>query len=428
MTLQKLGIGSIILMASVLCCFSSGVVAQGVTLVSVTAASAASNGDSGRSSVSNDGRFVAFESTASNLVEGDFNDRSDVFLRDRIDGTTTRISLSPTGDEMSGADPSISGDGRFVAFLASANLYLWDAEVDKTRILIQGATMAYPSISESGRYIALWSLSGLVIEDTNGHADIYRIDAQTGEIQLASIGLGSQSNDASYIPVSISANGRFVAYSSDATNLVGLDTNGWEDVFLSDLETGSVTRVSTNANGIQGNLGGQRGSVSRDGRYVAFASSSNNLVADDTNGFVNDVFVKDMVTRSVVLVSVSSDGTQADARSGEPAISANGQHIAFQSDATNLLGVVSGDAQNVYVRDLESALTSLVSVNLSGESPNGDSGSFNLPSISSDGRYVSFESSASDLVENDKNDTSDVFLFENQPIVIFTSNFELSIP
>jgi len=266
-------------------------------------------------SISADGRFVAFESYAANLVNGDTNGKFDEFVHDRQTGTTERVSVASDGTEGNNGSlrrPSISANGRFVAFESTA--------------------------------------SNLVIGDINGADDIFVHDRQTGTTEWVSIASnGTQGNENSFYP-SISADGRFVAFQSNATNLVSGDTNVRQDVFVHDRQTGTTERVSITSNGIQGNNDSLVPSISADGRFVAFWSYASNLVSGDTNVY-DDVFVRDRQTGTTQRVSVASGGTQGNNDSLNSSISADGQFVVFDSYASNL---VSGDTNgtiDVFVHD-----------------------------------------------------------------------------
>jgi len=216
---------------------------------------------------------------------------------------------------------------------------------------------------------------------------------------------GTQGNDNSWDP-SISADGRYVAFFSHASNLVPGDTNGKADVFVHDRVTGQTTRVSVASDGTEGNGYSWFPSISADGRYVAFESIASNLVPGDTNG-VSDVFVHDRLTGQTTRVSVASDGTQGHSASDHPSISADGRYVAFESFASNLVPGDTNGKRDVFVHDRLTGQTARVSVASDGTQGNGDS---IYPSISADGRYVAFVSGASNLVPGDANGNIDVFI------------------
>lgn len=299
----------------------------------------------------------------------------------------------------------------------------------------------YPSISDDGRFVAFQSYStNLVPNDTNGVPDIFVKDMWTGEIRRVSVATGGiEANNApcgsslggSYHP-QISGNGRFVVFSSCATNLVSGDTNGVEDIFLHDLQTGTTVRVSRNVSGAQATVSSHEPDISTDGRYVVFLSGgANPLDGNDSNGSpicphrIN-VFLRDMQTGATVRVSRGIT-TQADphgcmnGNAGETDISGDGRYVFWSANTTN---VVSGccPSTQIYKRDLQTGFTAVVSVSNTGAVGNNDSGSgvcngnFTKRnfSVSYDGRYVVFSSQASNLVDNDTNGLTDIFLRDTQ--------------
>lgn len=343
--------------------------------VSVGAGTIQSNHPSIGPSISDNGRWVAFDSSASNLVPGDTNDTQDVFLHDRQTGTTTRVSVGPGGveaDDGSGG-AAISGDGRWVAFSSRA--------------------------------------SNLVPGDTSHIADVFVYDRQTGTVTRVSRGPGGVEANMESGQPTISANGRWVAFESMATNLVADDTNGEVDTFVHDRDTGTTTRVSVGIGGAEANGGSAWPAISADGRWVAFMSAASNLVPDDTNG-VADTFVHDRQTGATARVNVGPAGVQANDWSyWRPGISADGRWVTFQSAASNLVAGDTNDQDDVFVHDRDTGTTTCVSVGPG--SAIGDSWS-EFPAISADGRWVIFNSFARNLVANDSNGYSDVFVYDVQ--------------
>ena len=278
---------------------------------------------------------------------------------------------------------------------------------------IQGNGGSYsPSISADGRYVAFRSYaSNLVSGYTNDSYNIFVYDTVANSTRRVSVGTGgTQGNDNSSSP-SISADGRYVAFLSAASNLVSRDTNNATDIFVYDTVANSTRRVSVGTGGTQGNDNSDFPSISADGRYVAFRSYASNLVSRDTNNAA-DIFVYDTVANSTRRVSVGTGGTQGNDNSSFssfPSISADGRYVAFESVASNL---VSGDTNittDIFVYDTVVNSTRLVSVATDGTQ--GNTHSFN-PSISADGRYVAFESVASNLVSGDTNITTDIFVYD----------------
>jgi len=210
---------------------------------------------------------------------------------------------------------------------------------------------------------------------------------------------GAQTNNRSQYPA-LSGDGRYVAFSSPADNLVRDDTNRSEDVFVHDLVTRQTTRVSESSTGAQANKGSMLPHISADGRYVTFVSYADNLVPGDVNG-VSDVFVHDLVTGETTRVSVSTAGVAANDDSSGPFISGNGRYVLFRSDASNLVpddtngcGVsgeyTGGHCPDVFVHDRETGTTERVSLDRDGKQVDGESSYDARPSISDDGRYVAY--------------------------------------
>jgi len=343
-------------------------------------------------------------------------------------GTTTLVSVSTEGvqgDAISQA-ASVSADGRFVTFVSDAttfvpgdqnftfDLFVRDRqELLTTRDSISAASSegnswsGTGSISADGRFVAFSSgASNLAPEDTNEAPDIFVHDRVTGDTERASLASsGEQGNGWSVAPA-ISADGRFVAFRSDATNLVAGDTNGVGDVFVHDRETGETRRVSVSSLGEQANNFSEGATISGDGRFVAFHSFATNLVPEDTNARP-DVFVHDLASGVTELVSVSSAGVLGDGSSFAPSITPDGSVVAFASLAQNLVGGDTNGEADIFVRDRASGTTQRVSLSTGGAQGNGRS---DLPSISADGDRIAFQSLANTLVEGDTNNAQDIFL------------------
>jgi len=365
--------------------------------------------------ISADGRFLAFDSHASNLVARDTNGRNDVFVRDRVSGKTTRVSVRTGGEQGNDASylRAISADGRFVVFSSYA--------------------------------------SNLVTGDTDGcHgerltcSDVFVRDRLTGKTTRASVGNGDKQANGNSGEAAISADGRFVAFASYASNLVAGDTNKCvqkypvgrrpsarrypcADVFVRDRATGKTERVSLSSRDTQasGDSGLRGLAISGDGRYVAFSSEASTLVAGDTDGChaerltCSDVFVRDRLTGKTTLASVGSGDKPTNGDSYEPSISADGRFVAFSSEASNLVACSGTDCPRVFVRPQASGKTERVRVSnanvfvwdrVTGKTERvsvgggkQEGGPSTEPSISADGRYVAFASFATSLVTNDTN-------------------------
>jgi Tol biopolymer transport system component len=347
-----------------------------VTLVSVTASGTGAAGDSnlrhGGAALSADGRYVVFHSYRPSLVGNDRNGVADVFLRDLEQGVTQLVSAAWDGG---------SGDS-----------YAVDA-----------------SISAGGRYVAFYSpASNLVRDDRNGYGDIFVWSREDGTLEIVSVNSNGRAGNDESLESAISADGRFVAFTSFASNLARSDKNGTTDVFLRDRQAGYTERVSVASDGSEARGYSWQPSVSADGRYVAFYSTAANLVPGDRGGAA-DVFVRDRQTRQTRRASETADGTPANGYSVQPVLSANGRHVAFVSAARNLATGDTNGVIDVFVKNLETGAVERVSVATGGGQANGPSFE---PALSADGRYVAFESFASNLVPGDDNRRSDVFVHD----------------
>ncbi len=370
-TMRHLGVGWIGILIAVM---AGTAAAQVIERVSVSSAGVEANGDSFvplYDGVSDDGRFVVFESDATNLVAADGNGLRDVFVRDRLLGTTIRVS-----EALGGGDAS--GESR------------------------------YPSISEDGRWIAFSSdASDLVIDDTNTVEDVFVFDRTTGQIARVSMGWdGSEANGDSRVP-SISGDGRYVSFRSGATNIVSGSMDSSKYTYLCDLQTGDNELVSVTWDGDEENGGSWYAHISADGRHVAFISNSTNLVSFDANG-VNDLFMRDLDLGVTTMISVDIDGEDGNGNSGGFGISADGRLAGFFSNASDLLppGEDTNAVSDAFVRDIDLGVTERVSVNSSGEEANAGSG---WAALDGTGRYAAFHSEASNLVDGDDNVVTDIF-------------------
>jgi Tol biopolymer transport system component len=348
----------------------------GVTeLISVNAAGTAPQYGGFSPAISGNGRRVAFVSNAYDLVHVKTSSLFyDVFVRDREFGVMTLASVSATGGEADAHSflPGLSGDGSQVAF---------------------------------GSYA-----TNLVAGDGNGEPDIFVRDLAQSTTARVSIASNGAEADGPSFGGAISSDGRYVAFHSFAGNLVPGDTNAAADVFVHERPSGLTIRVSVDSSAAQANGASLHASISGDGRFVAFVSEASNLVNGDSNG-VADVFVHDRQIGTTRRVSVGPAGAQADGTSALPAISADGTLVAFQSFASNLVPGDTNGAPDVFLHDLASGRTERLSLDSNGAEGNGGSG---LPSISADGRLAVFQSAASNLVSGDANGVADVFVRDRE--------------
>jgi Tol biopolymer transport system component len=378
-------------------------------------------------SVSRDGQRIAFESDAA-LVPADTNGHTDIYVLDRSSGTLTFVSYTSLGIAANGPSRhvSISGDGRWVAYETLANNATgfdfnatWDVMLRdlSTGALervtsLAGSSFAFsgggrrPHVSVDGRYVAFDTDSDeMSALDTNNAFDVYVRDMQLDTFTLVSVGFFAQGNGSS-THAQISDNGRFVVFHTDASNFAFGDTNAESDVFVRDLQTGALSLVSRVPGGAIGNDASYAPTLSADGRYVAFNSLATNFKAGDANG-TDDVFLLDRTLNVLTHVSATLNGAFAGAGGVDATLSADGQSIAFVSSAPELIG--GGPAfLAVYVRELSSGVTRLASrASGIGALPNGAS---YRPSLNGDGSVVAFDSLATNLVAGDVNLQSDVFV------------------
>ena len=362
--------------------------------VNVSSGGQEANNDSFHPSISDDGRYVAYESEASNLVSGDTNGSSDVFVVDRETGNVVRASVDSNGNQADGGSfrPHLSGDGRFVAFESLA--------------------------------------TNLVKGDSNGAFDVFVHELATGiTIRASTSSRGAEGDDDSRFP-RLSADGGMLVFASDADNLVSSDNNRARDVFLKDFGNGTTMRVSE-VGGIEGDADSDRPDIDADGSMVVFESMANNLLPEDVNAGT-DVFLRHTQFDSMELISVTTDEESVHGAAVHPTISANGIAVAFTGYSTDLVPNDNNGERDIFVRDRGAGTTERVSIRSGGAEA--DSWS-DFAQISADGGAVVFHSPATDLVGGDTNGTVDVFchgpwfvlkvvpevLYENDPfeIIVF---------
>jgi Tol biopolymer transport system component len=350
--------------------------AKTTELVSVTAGGTGANGNSTGPRVSADGRYVVFTSLATDLVLGlDDNTASDIFMRDRASGTTSRLSQTTAGAVGNGASQNarMSSDGRFVVFESAAtnleatvdtngsmDVFLWDRNVtglERVSLRSDGGiptgSSQNPDLSENGRFIVYDSQAAdMITGDAAGKTDVFIRDRQLLRTERVSVAFpfGDPNGHSEF--ASISADGRFVAFQSQATNLTPeTDVNLSFDMFVRDLGALTTTLVSRNSSGALGFGSSYFGRISKGGTRVAYLSEAPNLVEGDTNGN-GDIFLFDIPTGGTQRVSVRTFGVQPSDREGsyEPDLSFDGRIVTFESESENLVDDDSNGVIDVFVR------------------------------------------------------------------------------
>ncbi len=414
---------------------------QTTTLESISSERAPGDQGSYRPALSRDGQFVVFHSMATNLVaQPDTNGFSDIYCHDRLTGETERISMGLMDQEPDGhcLQGSTSDDGRYIAFYSfAANLvpgdtngtwdgFLWDREASVDPIVrfsvglggveANGASggighmdgYRWPSLSDDGRYVAFSSkATNLVAGLTNGVWQIFVKDMLTGTVTLASPGPAGMGGDDDSLMPCLSADGHFVTFQSHATDLGPTDTNGAVDVYVYDLFSGTTELASISDSLEQGNANSSWPVISEDGGIVAFQSGASNLVPGDVNG-VWDVFTRNRTSGSTDLLSLSSGRRLGNGDSGVPSISRDGALVAFMSTANNFDPQDTNGVLDIYLHDVAAGSTQRVSLSTTGDQADLKC---EVPFLAPDGGALAYQSEASTLDSGDTNSAWDVFVW-----------------
>jgi len=380
--------------------------------------------DFNRPSLSPDGRWVAFASSA-DLAGGDQNSQIDVYVRDRANGVTLVMSVATDGTQANGQcyEPSISGDGRFVAFTSSAtnldpidtnnvaDVYLHDRDPDgngtfdepgATTILLSkkwdgSASDDYsgePVVSSDGSVVAFVSGSNLT-PDADGMINLFLYDVAAGTLQCITTGMDGNGSGGDSHHASLSADGNLVAFQSWSPRLVPHDTNGHQDVFVWNRLTGVTRRMSVSTAGDEADDDCVDPAISADGSTVAFTSEARNLVDPGTDGR-SYVYVRERGQQTTTLVTVFPDGSLPNGDSWHPAVSGDGNLVAFDTWARDLVERDDNLGQDVLLADRAAGTFETISADCMGFTGNGVS---TFPALSPDGRFVAFDSDASDLTD-----------------------------
>lgn len=406
------------------------------TLVSTSDTGVKGDGHSQAPDLSSSGHVVAFESMATTLDPADTDPGLDVYAKDTTTDELILVSSSDAGVKGNAlsVQPAISGDGRLVAFYSEAtnldpadtdavpDIYLKDLTSGDVSLVstsdagVNGNGFSLgPDLTDTGSKVSFYSAAtNLDPGDTDGVFDVYVKDVATGDLTLASVTQsGVNANDVCTLPT-IAPSGTRVAFQCAATNLDPRDTDSTTDVYAKDLTTGELFLVSTSSVGGKGNGVSQDPSVSSAGNRVAFSSVATNLDPADTD-LVSDIYVKNLATGTLRLLSTSDDGVKGNGLSRWPVLSADGRRVAFASASTNLDPADTDTNHDVYVKDLATGDIALAATTVDGVKSNTGS---TLPAISGEGRRVAFQSSATNLDPADTDQTLDIYLKRPQVCTI----------
>jgi len=384
--------------------------------------------------LSSDGRFAVYACAAPDLVPNDTNNKNDVFLRDRLLGITQRVSLANDGSEGDGDSlgGSVSDDGRYVAFTSSAtnlaaddtngqhDVFLYDRQLGQLRLVSAnpsgvpaGGASRYPVVSGDGRYVVFQSDANDLVSDDGPWTDVFLYDVQAGTLEVAGLDAsGAVPLGQNYWP-SISADGRFLAFQSNAAIFPG-DTNGKSDVFLRDRQTGEVWWASQAHDGSAANDYSLRSRISPDGHYVTFVSDGNNLVPDDTNA-ARDVFLYGLTDETLRRASRTWAGGQVTGPSDEPSVSAGGIYVAFDSGSNNVVPGDDNGESDVFRASFDAPGTHTVTVSPGQTVENVDFGNYSLAAQVVD-RHVFYNNSAWDGNDSGANANDDNAIHPAPPI------------
>ncbi|MCA9138045.1 MAG: VCBS repeat-containing protein [Planctomycetales bacterium] len=387
-----------------------------------------------RPDISGDGQFIGVTSALADLVPGDGNDDFDVFLLDRASDHFERVSHGGDGTEGNGPSSgiSISPDGRFVAFNSRASNLVGDDTngstdvfvVDRTSQTIERISVdnngvegnlssAKPQISADGRYVAFHSIaSNLVPNDDNNEVDVFVFDRQLKTVRRLSVDAAGEDKNYPSTVNSISTDGTLISFSSQA---ILVTPGAAEAVFVADHQNGTIEQISLKSDGTPFSRA-KDSEISGDGRFVAFRGQMD-------GGDNDEIYLHDRVADTMYLVSRAFDGGVADGNSFLPSVNEDGRYVAFDSTSSNLVSGDTNGLQDLFVHDVISGETARVSVGFDGSEANGRSSN---AKISDDGRWIAFWSYASNLVEGDVNELGDYFVVANPLLSAQTSRTVLA--
>lgn len=456
-----LGIGCIFLFISLGTVDTRAATDTSVLLVSTsTDGGYNANGGSHAPAISADGRYVVFLSEASNLVTDDENGLLDVFVYDVWTRTTTLVSRNYDGGPANGepSRPSISANGKFIVYSSDASNVVPDDDNEASDVFLYNRLLGVtelisvnsdgnpgnknsftrrPSVSEDGRFVVFFSNSTNLapeydIEDDPETNHVYLRDRGSGTTESSTTLISKNADDEigddnSEYPT-ISADGSTIAFHSFADNLIVddfKDNNATSDVFLYDIATETLTRISNTPDGWAGNGASDLAALSSDGKKVGFVSFADDfLPAGTDNNNSSDIFIFSAADGTIERVSINSDGEEGNAISDVPSLSEDGRYVAFYSFADNLVTDDENECiedtnkkrscTDVFRHDTDLGETIRVSINVADEEGNNDSA---CSGIIADGQAVVYYSLATNLVAGDSNNIQDIFIYSLRPLV-----------
>ncbi len=399
-----------------------------ITLASTSDTGTKGNRESREPQISDDGSVVAFRSKARNLDPADTDAIFDIYAKHLGSGDIQLASITSTGTKSNGTSeqPTLSGDGTLVAFQTKASnldandtdtlsdIYVKNLSTGALTLVSQtkagtksNGVSDEADISADGTMVSFRSTAtNLVPADTDTVPDVYEKNLVTGDLSLVSVnGTGTKGNAHSGRP-SLSSDGALIAFRSKSTNLLAADPDSAFDIYLKNMSTGSLRLVSADASGTDGNGASTTPMLSSDGTLVAFRSSASNLLAADSDN-IYDIYVKNMTTGGLILASTTGTGTKSNGSCVNPSLSADGTAVAFGSFATNFDARDTDTVQDAYVKFLGSGALVLASTSATGTKGNANT---LFPWISGDGSLVTFRSDANNLVAGDTDHTGDVYV------------------
>ncbi len=373
-----------------------------------------SNQGSGYSCISSDGRYVVFQSPSTNLLPGISGIYFQIFVRDREAGTIELISKAPDGSEADSScyNPVISGDGRYIAFHSRASnlvtgttgnfhqIYLYDRVTGVTELISKGPTggeatqeSSDAAVSADGAFVAFHSYDAGLVPDAETHVQVYVRDRAGNKTELVSQGPTGIKADGDSMYPRISADGRYVAYMAAASNLVTGVSAAYNQIYVRDRVAKTTTVASQSSGGEVGNDDSHFAALSPDGRYVGYESVASNLVTGTPSG--RQIYLRDQVSGKTELISKAADGSAANDSCYRPVINSGGRFVAYESIATNVMAGLTGTFYQILVRDRAAGSTKLITKTSGGDE--GDADSYQ-PAMDSSGKFVSYESRATNLV------------------------------